>query len=159
MKLSKKRVILLSAVILIALIVSTYFGIKKLHYDIRLANQRDANLMAENAGECMKEWCETQGLTPAELVSEYRSGRVYDVTEDGEGFAHFLHTDESLNGGLVYIGVNENDGAESLFCQWAWNDGRFGGMVGQYPDGVSYKEITEENNVSFGSYFQPKNVN
>lgn len=126
MKLSKKRVILLSAVILIALIVSTYFGIKKLHYDIRLANQRDANLMAENAGE---------------------------------DFAHFLHTDESLNGGLVYIGVNENDDAESLFCQWTWSDGRFGGMVGQYPDGVSYKEITEENNVSFGSYFQPKNVN
>lgn len=47
MKLSKKRVILLSAVILIALIVSTYFGIKKIHYDIRLANQRDANLMAK----------------------------------------------------------------------------------------------------------------
>ena len=159
MKLSKKRVILLSAVILIGLIVLAYFGINRICYDIRLANQRDANLMAENAGECMKEWCETQGIAPDELVNKYRGGRVYDVTEDGEDFAHSLHTDESLNGGLVYIGVNQNDGAESLFCQWTWSDERFGGMVGQYPDGVSYKEITEENKLSFGSYFQPKNVN
>ena len=151
MKLSIKRVIVLSALILM---FTVCFGIKKGREYFDLANLRYSNQMAEYAAECMKEWCKTQGTEPEALAEGFRGGRAYDVTEDGEGFAHFLHNYENLNDGMVYIGVNVNGGKESLFYQWSrCKNNR---LVGQYPDGVSCKDITEENKLSFGSYFQPK---
>lgn len=124
----KKKNLILTGIWIITIVILSVI-MSKVYKNSIIKDQREADQKAKLVSSKVESWCNENEIELSALPQIFHSGRTYDVSQDGDGLQHEIHT--AIGVGYVYIGEAEKDGREIVFYQWSKNKSD---IIGQYPE-------------------------